>query len=298
MSLHPMYARPRKLEQAVELLAGLNTGAVVIAGGQELMPAINSGVMMPEVYVDIGGLEELKGITFENNELFIGALSVHREVQDSDLVQQHIPLLAYSATQVGGGWQVHNRGTIGGNIVSMHPLYDIAPALLALAADVELMGENGLRRISLEDLQVDTSHGLGSDAILSRVLVCPMAGNSSWGYQKLKNSGGAYGSANAAAVLELDGEVVRSIRLVIGAASEHLIVVEQQLADCIGRPYSAGMGADIERICSAAVVQPLDDQQGDSQWRQAMAGVVARRAVEDAVARAAASETGNNGGAV
>ncbi len=285
MSLYPMYARPRNLEQAVELLSGLNNGVVVIAGGQEIMPVINYGIMMPEVYVDIGGINTLKGITVDGGEVSIGALTVHRDVQASPHILEHLPLLAYSAQQIGGGWQVHNRGTIGGNIVSMHPLYDIAPALLALNADVEMASERGVTRVCFSELIKDSSHGLGSDAILSRVLAKSMKPNSYWGYQKLKNTAGAYASANAAVVLEVEGETITSIRVVIGAVADQLTLVTQSLDVCIGQGYSAALGVEIEKICSAAIREPLDDHQGHASWRRAMAGLVARRAVEHAITK-------------
>ncbi len=220
MSLHPMYARPRDLEQASELLASLSSGAVIIAGGQEIMPYINYGVMMPDVYVDIGGIDALRGVSAETDEVSIGPLTVHRDIQNIEEIVERLPLLAYAAKQIGGGMQVHNRGTIGGNIVAMHPLYDIAPALLALEADVELLSEKGSQRMSLAELQDLSNHGLGTSSILTKILVKPMSPTTLWGYYKLKNSAGAYGSANAAVVIQLDGENIKSIRVAIGAATE------------------------------------------------------------------------------
>ena len=63
MSLYPSFARPNSLAQASELLAGLSGGIVIIAGGQEIMPHINHGAMQPDIYIDIGGLKELRGIS-------------------------------------------------------------------------------------------------------------------------------------------------------------------------------------------------------------------------------------------
>jgi len=171
MSLHPQYARPRNAAQAVELLGGLGAGAVVIAGGQELMPHVNYGKLMPSVYVDIGALPELKGVSETDGVVSIGALTVHRELQKNALVQKSLPLLSYAASLVGGGLQVHNRGTVGGNIVAMHPLYDIVPPLLALGAEVEILAAGGTRRAALAAVIAETSHGLGSQALIVRVLV-------------------------------------------------------------------------------------------------------------------------------
>ena len=69
MSLYPAFARPSDLGQAAEIMTGLSTGAMIIAGGQELMPSINYGTLMPEVYIDIGQIAVLKGISKENKHL-------------------------------------------------------------------------------------------------------------------------------------------------------------------------------------------------------------------------------------
>jgi aerobic carbon-monoxide dehydrogenase medium subunit len=283
MSLHPMYARPRDLEQASQLLASLSSGAVIIAGGQEIMPFINYGVMMPDVYVDIGGIKALRGVNVAADEVSIGALTVHRDIQSTEEIVERLPLLAYAAQQIGGGWQVHNRGTIGGNVVAMHPLYDIAPALLALNADVELLSDKGLQRLSLLQLQNDSSYGLGSSSILTRILVETMSPNALWGYYKLKNTAGAYGSANAAVVIKMDGAKITSVRIVIGAVSEKLVVISESLDGCLGSPYTLEIGQAIEKACIDAIDEPLSDQQGDGVWRKAMAGVAARRATEMAL---------------
>ena len=106
MSLRVQYARPRSLDQAAELLGGLTSGAVIIAGGQELMPHLNYGRLAPSVLVDISNLSELRGIQATDSGVAIGALCVHRDIQHDALVSERAPLLAFAASQVGGGWQV------------------------------------------------------------------------------------------------------------------------------------------------------------------------------------------------
>lgn len=288
MSLYPSLARPRTLADAAALLASLSSGGVVIAGGQELMPSINAGVLAPEVYVDIGGLAELRGIA-ETPEglLAIGALTVHRELQTHPLVTAKLPLLGHAATRAGGGRQVHNRGTIGGNLVAQHPLYDLAPSLLALEAEVEWVKGSETVRQPLAAMLADSRHGLGSEAILARVLVVPMAEGLGFAYEKLKASGGAYGSANAAALVKLTNGRVAAVRLVIGAVAERLLDASAAAAALlVGRPFDAAAGAALADAVSALVTAPLSDAQGPGPWRQAMAGVVARRAVAAAVQRA------------
>jgi CO/xanthine dehydrogenase FAD-binding subunit len=284
MSLHPQYARPRDVASATALLDSLRSGATVIAGGQELMPHVNYGRLMPSIFVDISGIPALRGITRDGDMISIGALTVHREVQKDVSVREALPLLAYAAAQVGGGRQVHNRGTIGGNIVSMHPLYDIVPPLVALGAKVEIASAAGTRQIALADLLRETSHGLGAQSILTRVLVPAMAPGARWSYQKLKQTEGAYGSANAACIATLQGDVLSSVSLSVGGVSEKLIDGSVALQSLCGRRWSEAMGDEAAQIVSALVREPLSDQQGSGPWRKAMAGVMAKRALKAALA--------------
>lgn len=285
MSLRLQYARPRNLDQTIGLLDGLSAGAMVIAGGQELMPHLNYGHISPSVFVDIGGLKELQGISGSDEGVSIGALTVHRELQTDPLINALLPLLAFAAKQVGGGCQVHNRGTIGGNIVAVHPLYDIIPALLVLDAAVEIADSKGLRIVPLKEMLADTGHQLGTHAILTRVVVPEPPDPHGWGYEKLKISEGCYASANAAALAVLDDSgQLASARLTIGAVTEQPI----DLTAAITQPIAEGgdLDAGITAACAAAITQPLSDQQGHGEYRAAMAGVIARRAMAAAVTSA------------
>jgi len=285
MSLHPRYARPRSAAQAVDLMSQLSAGATVIAGGQELMPHMNYGRLMPSVYVDINALPELRGMQEVGDAVSIGALTVHRELQREPLVMRSLPLLAAAAAAVGGGRQVHNRGTLGGNVVAMHPLYDILPPLLALGAEAEILDPAGSRRVPLAALLTETRHGLGSTALMLRVWVRSMSPRAGWAYEKLKVTDGSYGSANAAAVVTMEGRRLTGVRVVIGAVADKPIDASAALRPLLGRAFDERMARDIETTCAALVKNPLDDQQGQAEWRRAMAGVVARRAVAAAVAQ-------------
>lgn len=285
MSTHSQYARPRRLAEALELLGGLGPGAVVFAGGQELMPHLNYGRMSPAVIVDIGRLGELRGIEqLADGRLAIGALTVHRDLQHHPLVQSQAPVLARAAAQIGGGWQVHNRGTIGGNIVAMHPLYDILPPLLALDASVELADANARRELRLAELLGRTDLGLGVSALLVRVLVPAGPAAAGCAYYKLKIVEGAYGSANAAVQVQCDesGRLAQ-LRVAIGAVSERLLLPDMSGNGLLGRVPDASLLQAFSDHCVAAVAEPLSDQRGHGQYRQAMAGVAAVRALEAAL---------------
>ncbi len=287
MSLRVQYARPRSLDQTTQLLDMLSGGAVIIAGGQELMPHINYSRLSPAVLVDINELQELRGIQASDAGLSIGALSVHRDIQHDAAVVKAAPLLAYAAAQVGGGWQVQNRGTIGGNIVAMHPLYDIVPALLVLDAQIQIHTPKGDREVPLATLIADMSQLLGGAAVITRVIVPRMPEGCGWAYEKLQLTAGSYGSANAAAVVTLNADhQLASARLAVGAVAEQPLDLSAALAGFVGREADAALAA-VEKLCVQAVAQPLSDQQGDAEYRRAMAGVIGRRALTAAIERAA-----------
>jgi CO/xanthine dehydrogenase FAD-binding subunit len=287
MSRGPQYARPRSLDAAMDLLGSLGAGACVVAGGQELMPVMNYGVFAPTVLVDVNALRELKGIRVDAGALSIGALCVHREIEHHEQVKAHAPLLACALSLIGGGWQVRNRGTIGGNIASAHPLYDVLPPLLALDASVEIRSGAQVRTALLRTVLGDSKHGLGTTALLTRVQIPSPPKPVGWAYEKLKNTQGAYASANCAATVDLhqDGRIARS-RIVVGAVQALPLDASEALARLQGEPVTAALLREVERLCADAVTNPLNDQRGDAEYRRAMAGVVARRAFEAAAARA------------
>lgn len=293
MSRRVQFASPLTLDHAIELMGGVGPGAALIAGGQELMPALNLGEFEPTVLIDISRLSELRGIEMEaDGTVSIGALSVHREIERSDLLARAVPLLAHSVAQIGGGWQVRNRGTIGGNIVAMHPLYDVLPPLLALDARVEIRDARGTRIVGIADMIADTRHGLGASAILVRVLIPPCAGGTGWGYSKLKATDGAYATASAAALVTVGADgVPECVRLVVGAVEE-LPRDLSAVAQPIVARATAEVPAALREAVETAITRPLDDQRGGADYRRAMGGVVAVRAIADALGRAGAAKQG------
>ena len=140
--------------------------------------------------------------------------------------------------------------------------------------------------MALADLMKDASHGLGSESLLVRVLLKPMTPDAGWAYEKLKITAGGYGSANAAAIVTLDSDKITSLRIIVGAVSALPVDISDALSDYRGQAWSEHLAEEIEAKASAAIKEPLSDHQGDGDWRRAMAGVMARRAIEAAVKRA------------
>jgi carbon-monoxide dehydrogenase medium subunit len=138
------YAKPRALEEALELAA--RPGAKVLAGGQSLIPSLNMRLSSPELLVDINGLAELKGIRLDKDTVRIGALTTHAELDRSDVVKKHLPLLAAAVPHIAHP-AIRNRGTIGGSLALADPAAEYPACALALDATIVVTGKKGERRI-------------------------------------------------------------------------------------------------------------------------------------------------------
>lgn len=140
------YAKPRTLEETFELLEKHGEGARILAGGQSLMPSLNMRLSSPEVLVDISALPDLKAISLEKGILKIGALVTHAQIERSEEVKRHAPLLAEAVKHVAHP-AIRNRGTFGGSLALADPAAEYPAVVLALDAAVVLRSRKGDRRV-------------------------------------------------------------------------------------------------------------------------------------------------------
>jgi carbon-monoxide dehydrogenase medium subunit len=128
------YHRPKTMKEAVSLLRKVEN-ARLLAGGQSLVAALKLRLARPAALVDLGALEELRGIKLDGGTLTIGALTRHSEVAGSKDVAIGIPALARLADSIGDR-QIRNQGTLGGSLANNDPAADYPAAVLALGATV------------------------------------------------------------------------------------------------------------------------------------------------------------------
>lgn len=140
------YARARSLPEAFELAQ--RAGAKVLAGGQSLIPALNLRLASPELLVDITGLP-LRDISLEQGVLRIGALVTHSQIERSEEVARHAPLLAEAVKHVAHP-AVRNRGTLGGSIALADPAAEYPACMVALDATIVVAGPDGERLVKAE----------------------------------------------------------------------------------------------------------------------------------------------------
>jgi aerobic carbon-monoxide dehydrogenase medium subunit len=142
------YAKPKSLAEAFELAQ--RPGAKLLAGGQSLIPTLNMRLSAPELLVDITGLSSLRGITLEQGVVRIGALTTHADIEKSDEIKKHAPLIAQAVTHVAHP-AIRNRGTIGGSIALADPAAEYPACMVALDATIVVAGKDRERLVKAGD---------------------------------------------------------------------------------------------------------------------------------------------------
>lgn len=140
------YACAGSLDEALALLAEHADEARIIAGGQSLVPLMNMRLASPAVLVDIGRIPGLRDIVFQDGVLRVGALARHRDVQVSNVVHGHAPLLSM-AVEFVAHLAVRNRGTFGGSLCHADPSAEFPACALLLHAELEVASTRGRRTI-------------------------------------------------------------------------------------------------------------------------------------------------------
>lgn len=143
------YVRAESIEEAVSLLQENNGEGTILAGGHSLLPLIKFRITEPETLIDISRIPNLSGARIEDDRLIIGALTTHYDVSTNELVKEHIPALAKSASVIGD-LQIRNRGTIGGNIAHGDPVADYPAIALALNAELAIQNEDGMEATPID----------------------------------------------------------------------------------------------------------------------------------------------------
>src|ERR1043165_732582 len=179
------YQAPATLEEAVSLIANDPDGAKVLAGGHSLIPAMKLRLAQPQLLVDIARIKSLTYIREEGDQILIGATTTHYQLESSDLLKRICPLLPACAASIGDV-QVRNKGTIGGSLAHSDPAGDWPAAVLALDADLIVVGKNGGGTIQANDFFIDLlTTALESGEILREIRINKMNGRTGQAYVKM-----------------------------------------------------------------------------------------------------------------
>jgi carbon-monoxide dehydrogenase medium subunit len=268
------YELAESADHAVALLAQHGDDAKLLAGGHSLLPLMRMRLAAPALLVDIGRLDELSYVRDAGDHLAIGALTRHETLHFDDILNQHCPLLAHTAGEIGDP-QVRHRGTIGGSVAHGDPAADIPAVLVALGANVVAKGPGGEREIQAGDFfQGLFTTALEDTELLTEIRV-PKTSGQGWSYQKFNPRAQDWAVVGAAALVT-DGSAVVTLTN-MGERPLRATAVEQALA--------AGADPATASQHAAEGTSPPSDPLGSAEYRRGIAPVLVRRALEEALAR-------------
>lgn len=202
------YVKPKALHEALSLLEEAGEDARLIAGGQTLLATLNMRLSEPSVLIDITDIAELKGISVVGNNLRIGALVTHTEIEDSELVAKNAPLLKAAAPHIAHR-AIRNLGTWGGSLAYGDPAAEWPACSLTLGATMIIHGPSGERRVSAKDFFIDLyTTSLEPDEILVATEIPFASKQEVFYFHELARRHGDYAVAGLAAVAQKQGDVL------------------------------------------------------------------------------------------
>jgi aerobic carbon-monoxide dehydrogenase medium subunit len=266
---------------AVELLGQHGDEAKLLAGGHSLLPIMKLRLAAPTVLIDLGRVEDLNYIRDEGDKLAIGAMTRHTDVEHSDLVKSECGILAYTAGLVGDP-QVRHRGTIGGSMAHGDAASDLPGVFLALGAEFKITGSGGERTVAAADFFEDyLMTALAPDEVLTEIRV-PKLNGAGWSYQKFNRRAQDWAVVGVGAILERSNGSVSSAR--IGFTNMASVPIRATATEQALSGASADSAADAAES-AADGTSPSSDIAASSEFRQHLARVLTKRAIEEALSR-------------
>ena len=277
------YHRAKSVDDALKAMAAAGGNGKFVAGGHSLVPLMKLRLSEPGTLIDIARIPELAGIREAGGQIEIGAATVHHAVASSTLLQERCPVVSEAASTIGDT-QVRNRGTIGGSLAHADPSADLPAVMLALDAEIQLQSAKGSRAVKAANFfqglfTVDLQDG----EIITAVRFAPVKAAA---YKKLYQKASHYAIVGIAAALDVTGGKIQSARIGLTGATTHAVrlsKLEQALA-------GQGTSADAIGTATAAAGAEVQDVNADihasEEYRRAMVGVFAKRALLAAAARA------------
>ncbi len=284
------YQAPETLDAAVSLLAGASGEARVLAGGTDLLVQLRSGLIEPELVVDVKRIPEMHRISAENGGFAIGAAVSGAELGEHPEVRRLWPGVV-EAVELIGSTQIQGRATMVGNLCNASPAADSVPAMIAAGAIVSIAGPGGRREVPVEAICTGPGQtSLAKGEVVTSVLLParpPHSGDAYLRFIPRTEMDIAVVGAGVSLTLD-DAGICRAARLALGAVAARPLLVPEGAAALVGTPVDGAALGQLAAAASAAC-RPIDDKRGTREYRIKVAGVLARRAAEIALERARAN---------
>ncbi len=278
------YYAPGSLNDAVKFLSQHKDDVKILSGGQSLLPLMKMRLSKPGYVVDIGRIPGLDTITEDGNNLIVGALVTHEQIEYSDLLKAKCPLLPQTATTIADV-QVRNRGTIGGSIAHADPAGDWPAAIMVLNAEIKVFGPNGDRWVKCNDFFLGLMMSVLEPNEIVTAIKLPMTGGDKTAYQKAAPRSSGFAVTGVAVRLTVDATGTCS-RAAIGitGVTDKAYRAERTEQMLTGKTLDTAL---IEQAAAESTrnMEVIEDINGSSEYRAHLTHVYVARAIQEALNR-------------
>ena len=269
------YAAPTTIDEALAALAEAGDEAKVLGGGQSLLPILRMRLNAPEQIVDLGRIDELRGIREDGDHVVIGAMTTYADVIASPLLRTHAALLVQAVEEVADP-QIRHRGTVGGAVVHADPAGDVGAPVLALDAELVIRGVDGERTVPVSEFFLDLFEtAVGEGELLTAIRIPKHTGWVSH-YEKFVRVSHQWSIVGVAVAVRAEGGSIAQARVGLTNMGSTPLRAPSVEAALVGRS-----AADLGDACDSVAdgTNPPSDLNGDADYRRHLARVLTRRAV-------------------
>lgn len=277
------YFAPQKIEEALEILSRYGKEIKVIAGGTDLLIQYYDRLYEINGWLDLKNISELKKIKMNNNQMEIGAMVTHTQLEKSQDIKKYFPVLSQAAADIGSP-QIRNRGTIGGNIVNASPAGDLLAPLMAYKAKFKLLSGKKGTLVAAENFFLGPKKTiLRPDQLLTQIIL-PLPKKKTYAcWIKIgKRKALIIATITLALVVEMaeDNKTVKDVRACLGSVAPTPIKIKEIRKNMVGKNFDQLDFAELGQIVEDKI-SPIDDIRGTREYRKNVAKNIMINALEE-----------------
>jgi len=277
------YFAPQKIEEALEILSEYGKEIKVIAGGTDLLIQYYDRLYEINDWLDLKNIKELKDIRINKNQMEIGAMVTHTQLEKSEDIKKYFPVLSQAAADIGSP-QIRNRGTVGGNIINASPAGDLLAPLMAYDAQFKLLSLQRESLISAEEFFIGPKKTILEPAQLLIQIILPLPPEKTYScWIKIgKRKALIIATITLALVVEMaeDNKTVKDVKTCLGSVAPTPIEIKEIREKMIGKKFSELDFNQLGQIVEDKI-SPIDDIRGTREYRKDVAKNIMINALEE-----------------
>ncbi len=277
------YVAPQKIEEVLEILSKYGKEIKVIAGGTDLLVQYYDRLYEINHWLDLKNIKELKDSRINKNQMEIGAMVTHTQIEKFEDIKKYFPILIQAAADIGSP-QIRNRGTVGGNIVNASPAGDLLAPLMAYDAQFRLLSIQGEKIVPAEEFFIGPKKTILEPTQLLTQIILPLPSEKTYGcWIKIgKRKALIIATITLALVVEMaeDNKTVKDVRTCLGSVAPTPIEIKEVGEKMIGKKFSELDFSQLGQIVEDKV-SPIDDIRGTREYRKDVAKNIMINALEE-----------------